>query len=66
MKMVVTGICGRLGRALAIEASAHGHSVVGVDLMDWPAEEMPLPRGVELVKGSYEDFPLMEQLLRGK
>lgn len=65
MKLLVTGICGRLGRALAAEATARGHAVVGVDLIEWPAGKAPLPQGVELVKGTYEDFPLMERLLPG-
>ena len=65
MKLLVTGICGRLGRALAAEAPAQGHVVVGLDLVPWPAEKGELPKGVEYVAGTYEDFPLMEKLLPG-
>jgi len=65
MKLLVTGICGRLGRALAAEGAAQGHTVVGVDRVPWPAEKIEAPKGVEIVPGSYEDLALMEKLLPG-
>jgi nucleoside-diphosphate-sugar epimerase len=65
MKLLVTGICGRLGRALAVEGIAQGHSVVGMDLVPWPQVKTPVPKGLEFVTGTYEDFPLMEKLLPG-
>jgi len=65
MKLLVTGICGRLGRALAMEGLAQGHTVVGMDIIPWPQDKAPLPKGLEFVTGTYEDFPLMEKLLTG-
>src|SRR5438034_9020835 len=65
MKLLVTGICGRLGRALGAEATAQGHSVVGVDLVPWTSEKVPVPRGVEVVQGTYEDAAFMEKVLTG-
>lgn len=65
MKILVTGICGRLGRALAAEATAQGHTAVGLDMIPWPGEKGEMPKGVEFVAGTYEDFPLMERLLPG-
>jgi nucleoside-diphosphate-sugar epimerase len=65
MKLLVTGVCGRLGRAIATVASEQGHSVVGLDRVPWPAEKSSAPKGVEVVAGTYEDFALMERLLPG-
>ncbi len=63
MKLFVTGICGRLGRAIAAEASLQGHAVVGLDMQPWPSGT-PLPAGVETAVGSYEDMALVERLLK--
>jgi nucleoside-diphosphate-sugar epimerase len=65
MKLFVTGICGRLGRAIAAEAPAQGHAVCGIDVKPWPAEKGPLPKGVDVHSGSYEDRPTVESLLPG-
>jgi UDP-glucose 4-epimerase len=65
MKLLVTGVCGRLGRAIAAEAEAQGHTVVGLDRVPWPADQAPLPDGVEVIEGSYEDIPTMERYLSG-
>ena len=64
MKLFVTGICGRLGRAIAQEAAAQAIEVVGLDRNPWPAE-MPLPDGVRIEKGSFEDIRLVETLMKG-
>ena len=65
MKLLVTGVCGRLGRAIAAEAEAQGHTVMGLDRVPWPAAQVPLPNGVEVIEGSYEDIPTMERQLSG-
>lgn len=65
MKLLVTGICGRLGRALAAEGAAQGHTVVGIDRVPWPADRLEVPKGAEIVPGSYEDLALLEKLLPG-
>src|SRR5262249_7911520 len=65
MKLLVTGICGRLGRALAAEATAQGHSVTGIDLIPWPSNKAELPHGVQVVQGTYEDPVFMEKIMPG-
>lgn len=65
MKLFVTGISGRLGRALAFEATAQGHQVVGLDSQPWPANKTAAPDGVEVTVGSYDDESLRERLLSG-
>ena len=44
MKVLVTGVSGRLGRVLARRLLAEGHSVLGVDRRPWPDP----PRGLEM------------------
>ncbi len=44
MKVLVTGVSGRLGRVLARRLLAEGHTVLGVDRRPWP----DLPRGLEM------------------
>jgi len=63
MKILVTGICGRLGRAIAAEAERQQHTIVGVDQIPWPSEH-PLPAGVEVFSGSYEDISSIEGHLK--
>ena len=60
-KLIVTGVLGRLGRAIAAEASARGWSVVGVDRVAASGE---MPDNVETVLGSFEDFTLMATLMK--
>ncbi|MAE62734.1 MAG: hypothetical protein CMJ18_00555 [Phycisphaeraceae bacterium] len=64
MNLFVTGVCGRLGRAIAAEASARGMTVVGLDITDWPAE-LDRPARIALHEGSCEDFSSVERLLDG-
>lgn len=63
MKIFVTGIYGRLGRAIASEATVQGHTVVGLARRPRPPE-VPLKKGVETTVGSYEDAALVERLMR--
>lgn len=44
MKVLVTGVSGRLGRVLARSLLARGHTVLGVDRRPWPDP----PRGLEM------------------
>jgi nucleoside-diphosphate-sugar epimerase len=63
MRFAITGICGRLGRAIAAEARAQGHTVVGVDTKPWPPRHS-LPPGIHVLVGSFEDINLMKELLQ--
>ncbi len=62
MRILVTGICGLLGRAIAAEARTQGHAVVGVDSRPWPVGQT-LPPGVHVLAGFFEDTKLMKELL---
>lgn len=64
MRLFVTGICGRLGRAVAEEAAERGIGIRGLDIVEWP-QKKPRPAGVECHRGSYEDVALLRQLLPG-
>ena len=44
MKVLVTGVAGRLGRVLARRLLAEGHTVLGIDRRPWPDP----PRGLEM------------------
>lgn len=48
MKILVTGVHGFLGSAIATTAHARGHEVVGVDLSD---RGRPLPAAVRIIQG---------------
>ena len=64
MKIFVTGLCGALGRALAKEASAAGHPVVGINRGPWPEGE-PTPPGVQLVRCAMDDTDAVRRALDG-
>lgn len=64
MKLFVTGICGRLGRALVAEATEQGIEVIGLDQVPWPADRK-LPPGVTTLEGSYTDLELVRRHLAG-
>jgi nucleoside-diphosphate-sugar epimerase len=53
-----------LGKAIASEAAAQGHAVVGLDPVPWP-EGVDVPGGVEVHLGSYENVELLQSLLPG-
>jgi UDP-glucose 4-epimerase len=46
MKILVTGISGKIGRLVAAELLARGHAIVGIDRRPWPNA----PEGVEVVE----------------
>ena len=64
MKLLVTGVCGNLGKAVAKEASAQGMQVVGADIAPWP-DDVELPANVTVHNVSYEDTDAMRPLLAG-
>jgi UDP-glucose 4-epimerase len=62
MKIFVTGVCGRLGRAIAAAAEAMGHAVVGVDLKPWPTNQS-MPPNTQVFMRSFEDWQQTKELL---
>jgi nucleoside-diphosphate-sugar epimerase len=64
MKLLVTGVCGNLGKAVAKEASSQGMQVVGADIAPWP-KDIELPANVTVHNVSYEDTQAMRSLLAG-
>jgi nucleoside-diphosphate-sugar epimerase len=62
MKLLVTGICGRLGRALAQVADEQSMDVIGIDRVAWP-DDLPKPGRVQTVVGCYTDTDLLRTLL---
>lgn len=65
MKVLVTGMCGRLGRAFTQAACAAGHQVVGLDVVDWPTQRGNQPASAELIHGSYLDRDTLHRVLPG-
>lgn len=66
MKILVTGICGRLGRMIAAEAQEQGVEIVGLDIVGWPVVKFGNPpAGTAVHIGSYEDMALLNRLLPG-
>lgn len=65
MKLFITGICGRLGRAVVAEALKRGWSAVGVDVQDWPNRGGPRPQGVTIEVGPFDDPQLLQKLIPG-
>lgn len=65
MKLLVTGICGRLGSAVAQLAQDRGLEVVGLDISPWPESVMPMPSCVAFHQGTYTDLALVKKLLAG-
>lgn len=63
-KFFVTGIAGRLGRALVREAPNQDVQLVGLDQHPWP-DDKPLPDCVTTHVGSFEDRDLLTKLLDG-
>ncbi len=63
-KLLITGLCGRLGKSVMVEALAQGWNVVGIDRVAWNGEG-PLPSGVEFEEGALEDDLLMDRLMSG-
>jgi nucleoside-diphosphate-sugar epimerase len=60
MKLFVTGICGRLGRAIAQVAAERNIDVIGIDQVDWPSD-VDKPKGVQTLVGSYTDLDLLRK-----
>jgi nucleoside-diphosphate-sugar epimerase len=62
VKLLVTGLCGRLGRAVTAEVLSRGWKIVGLDQAPWPDPAGP-PAGVELHAGSLDDTALLDRLM---
>ncbi len=64
MKLMMTGVSGRLGRAVVSEAQRQGISLVGIDIRAWP-EDVEMPSCLEFHQGTLDDGDLMDRLLPG-
>lgn len=64
MNILVTGINGRLGTAIARLAAQRGHEIVGVSRSGWPADE-PLPASVTTHQIDTADIDAMKELMSG-
>lgn len=64
VKLFLSGPCGRLGRAVLIEALAKGWDVTGIDPVVWPDPDGP-PRGAVLHQGTLDDGALLDRALEG-
>jgi nucleoside-diphosphate-sugar epimerase len=64
MKLLVTGVSGRLGQAIALEAQRQGISLVGIDLKPWPAD-VEQPSCLEFHRVPLEDTATIDRLLVG-
>ncbi len=64
MKILVTGINGRFGIAIARLAAERGHEIIGVSRSGWP-DAQPLPPGVTSLKLDTADIPAMTELMQG-
>ena len=64
MKLFVTGVCGRLGRAVVNLAQTMQIQIVGVDQGPWPSN-MPMPQVLSFHQGSFDDQLLIDRLMPG-
>jgi hypothetical protein len=64
MKLFVTGVCGRLGRAIAQVAAEQGMDVVGIDIVPWP-DDVEQPANTRVHQMSSQDTATIEPLLDG-
>ena len=56
MKLFVTGVCGRLGRAIAQVAAGQGMDVVGIDIVPWPDDvEQPAHRPTGACRATFPE-----------
>lgn len=63
-KLFVTGVAGRLGRAIVKEAAAQGIAIVGIDQKPFPSDT-PLPDGIETHVASFTDRDVLAKLMAG-
>ena len=64
MKILVTGINGRLGTALARLAAERGHEVIGISRSGWPSDQA-LPPGVTTKQMDTADLEAVKSLMDG-
>ncbi len=60
MKVLITGIAGRLGRMVAVKLHDEGHDVFGVDARPWP----DAPAGIESVRADIRKRPAQDVFRR--
>lgn len=60
MKVLVTGVSGKLGRMVAVHLHGEGHQVLGIDGRPWP----DAPRGVQTFKTDIRKRPAAEVFRR--
>jgi UDP-glucose 4-epimerase len=53
MKILITGVCGKLGRMVTRKLLEHGHTIYGLDRRPWP----DAPRGVEMFNADVRKRP---------
>ena len=56
MKVLITGISGKLGRLVAKRLLEEGHRVIGVDQRPWP----DAPKGIKIVSADIRKRPAEE------
>jgi nucleoside-diphosphate-sugar epimerase len=64
MKILVTGINGRLGMEIARLAAERGHEIIGISRRGWPTDQ-PLPSGVRNREIDTADLEGMKALMEG-
>lgn len=64
MKLFVTGVCGRLGRAVTSMAQTLQIPIVGVDRGPWPLNT-PRPEVLSFHQGDFDDQHLIDRLMPG-
>lgn len=63
-KLFVTGVAGRLGRAIVKEAAVQGIAIVGIDQKPFPSDT-PLPSSIETHVASFTDRDVLTKLMAG-
>jgi nucleoside-diphosphate-sugar epimerase len=61
MKIALTGGSGRIGRAVAADAIAHGHTIVNID----QAPPVELHANIEFIAADIQDYDALVQAFRG-
>lgn len=64
MKMLITGVAGFLGSALAAKLVEEGHEVIGLDDLS-TGKEKAIPDGIQFEPGDVMDRPTLWTLLQG-
>lgn len=65
MRIVITGVAGRLGVPLANRLAAEGHTIIGIDDLSASGDPRMLDEGVTFTRGDVRDMPRLWSLLAG-